>query len=240
VIDGTKAIEPLQQSTASSVARRRCGARTKSGKPCPTPPIKGGTRCRMHGGAAPQVKKAARERLMELREPALVALGKVLRDPKADDATKVRAAVAILDRTGLGPNVKVEVEQLKPWQVLMATALGGAPGVELPEGVDLEAIEANELRSKVRALEAEIDRLRAGRVVVDVEPIDDDEPIDDELASRRELRAVAAVPEPARPVGHTRVHDAMPARREGQVPECLCWMNEGRCKIHRPKSAKRR
>ena len=30
----------------------RCGARTRCGKPCQSPPVCGKRRCRMHGGAA--------------------------------------------------------------------------------------------------------------------------------------------------------------------------------------------
>jgi len=30
---------------------RRCGARTRSGKPCQAPAVTGKARCRMHGGA---------------------------------------------------------------------------------------------------------------------------------------------------------------------------------------------
>jgi glucans biosynthesis protein len=30
----------------------RCGARTRSGKPCRSPVVRGKRRCRMHGGAA--------------------------------------------------------------------------------------------------------------------------------------------------------------------------------------------
>ncbi|WP_456671137.1 HGGxSTG domain-containing protein [Bradyrhizobium sp. USDA 3240] len=29
-----------------------CGARTRSGSPCKSPPVRGRRRCRMHGGAA--------------------------------------------------------------------------------------------------------------------------------------------------------------------------------------------
>jgi hypothetical protein len=38
---------------------------TRKGIPCPTAPIKGGTRCRMHGGASPNAKRAAKQRLAE-------------------------------------------------------------------------------------------------------------------------------------------------------------------------------
>jgi hypothetical protein len=33
-------------------AIRRCAARTRSGNPCQSPPVRGKRRCRMHGGAA--------------------------------------------------------------------------------------------------------------------------------------------------------------------------------------------
>ena len=44
-----------------------CGAMTRSGAPCRQAPIRGAARCRMHGGAAPQVLDAARERVLEAR-----------------------------------------------------------------------------------------------------------------------------------------------------------------------------
>jgi glucans biosynthesis protein len=34
------------------LSRPRCGARTRSGKPCRAPAVEGKPRCRMHGGAA--------------------------------------------------------------------------------------------------------------------------------------------------------------------------------------------
>jgi hypothetical protein len=33
------------------LSSRRCGARTRSGKPCMAPAVRGKQRCRMHGGA---------------------------------------------------------------------------------------------------------------------------------------------------------------------------------------------
>lgn len=41
----------------------RCGARTRAGGACANPPVRGATRCRMHGGALPQVRRAAARRL---------------------------------------------------------------------------------------------------------------------------------------------------------------------------------
>ena len=45
---------------------RRCTAHTTSGRPCRNPPIKGTTVCRVHGGSAPQVRKAAARRAAQL------------------------------------------------------------------------------------------------------------------------------------------------------------------------------
>ncbi len=37
-----------------------CGARTRSGAPCKTPPMRGKKRCRMHGGMSPGAPKGNR------------------------------------------------------------------------------------------------------------------------------------------------------------------------------------
>jgi hypothetical protein len=103
---------------------RRCTATAnRTGERCRAPAIKGGTVCRVHGGAAGHVKKAAKERLLELVDPALAALHKVLTDKDADDSTKVRAAVAILDRTGHGPGAHIEIGVSK-FDQIAANALG--------------------------------------------------------------------------------------------------------------------
>ena len=41
----------------------RCQARTTSGRPCRAHPIRGARVCRVHGGSAPQVRRAAERRL---------------------------------------------------------------------------------------------------------------------------------------------------------------------------------
>jgi len=38
-------------------APHRCGAKTRAGMPCKTPPVRGRTRCRMHGGTSPGAPK---------------------------------------------------------------------------------------------------------------------------------------------------------------------------------------
>jgi glucans biosynthesis protein len=40
-----------QRNTGPMLTSPRCGARTRSGKPCMAPAVSGKRRCRMHGGA---------------------------------------------------------------------------------------------------------------------------------------------------------------------------------------------
>ena len=87
---------------------RRCTARSKrSGQRCKRRPIPGGTVCRMHGGAAPQVKLAAKDRLAALVDPAIDALQRAL-DHKDINAA-VRAAKDLLDRAGLAAPKQMQV-----------------------------------------------------------------------------------------------------------------------------------
>jgi hypothetical protein len=62
--------------------------------------------CRSHGGSARQVKEAARRRLLELVDPALVRLDRMVRE--SDDERVVLAAVKeILTRAGIEPPLPV-------------------------------------------------------------------------------------------------------------------------------------
>lgn len=49
--------------TATNHPSTRCTAHTSAGRPCRNPPVKGAKVCRMHGGSAPQVKRAADRRV---------------------------------------------------------------------------------------------------------------------------------------------------------------------------------
>ena len=86
---------------------RRCSARSKqAGRRCKRAPIPGGTVCRMHGGAAPQVQQAARVRLAALVEPAIAQLERLLNSEHA--AVSLGAAKDVLDRSGFKGPEKVE------------------------------------------------------------------------------------------------------------------------------------
>jgi uncharacterized protein YjcR len=67
------------RNTGPMLSSPRCGAKTRSGKPCMSPAVHGKKRCRMHGGApgsgAPRGNKNAlkhglytREAIEELRQ----------------------------------------------------------------------------------------------------------------------------------------------------------------------------
>jgi hypothetical protein len=79
---------------------RQCSARTRSGARCRQRPIQGGTVCRMHGGSAPQVKRAANLRLLELINPAIATLAREMATAPFS-ADRQRAANSILDRAGV-------------------------------------------------------------------------------------------------------------------------------------------
>ena len=83
------------------VPEHQCTARSKtSGSRCRRPAIRGGTVCRFHGGAAPQVIKKAQERLAELVDPALTRLAKLV---DGDNPSVALGAVKdVLDRNYLG------------------------------------------------------------------------------------------------------------------------------------------
>ena len=58
--------------TGPMLSSRRCGARTRSGKPCLSPAVHGNKRCRMHGGApgsgAPRGNQNARKHRFYTKE----------------------------------------------------------------------------------------------------------------------------------------------------------------------------
>ena len=60
------------RNTGPMLSSQRCGARTRSGKPCASPAVRGKKRCRMHGGAfgsgAPRGNKNALKHGLYTRE----------------------------------------------------------------------------------------------------------------------------------------------------------------------------
>jgi hypothetical protein len=101
----------------------RCIHLNRWGARCKNPPLLGATVCTQHGGNAEHIRRAAAERLtMALPEAVEALTARLKDDPNAapcalckrglprDDHVVVKVATAIMDRGGLGPQSKVEIQ----------------------------------------------------------------------------------------------------------------------------------
>jgi hypothetical protein len=128
-------------TTPAAVHRRpdrhrvRCSRTKRDGEQCKNYAMAGTTVCRKHGGTAPQTQKRARERLIEMLDPAVAALYRIIDKADTSDADRLRAIAMVLDRTGMGARSEVTVEH-KKWELLMEgimiTPPPGTAGLRLP------------------------------------------------------------------------------------------------------------
>lgn len=110
--------DPMSAPDPMSVSPKvRCQAKSKqTKKPCGRTAIAGGTVCRYHGGAAPQVQKAAAVRLAALTDPAIGVLEAFLGprkkgDVPIEDDLAFRVAKDVLDRNGFKAVQRIKVSQ---------------------------------------------------------------------------------------------------------------------------------
>lgn len=110
-------------AASSKTPARKCSAKSKqSGNRCKQPAIPGGKVCRYHGGAAPQVKRKAEERLEATKERVLLeycrlagvdirraftAKGRLLAIPKIDEDT-ARAITGVHFKDGAIARIEFE------------------------------------------------------------------------------------------------------------------------------------
>ncbi len=91
------------------MSAQQCRATSKaSGQQCKRSAIPGGTVCRYHGGAAPQVMSKARERLAALIFPSIAALGEMVSDKTHH--SRLGAVNSALDRNGFKPKDTLNIE----------------------------------------------------------------------------------------------------------------------------------
>ena len=87
-----------------------CTAHKTNGDPCGNRAIRGGSVCRFHGGAAPQVRRAAFVRLVMESDPAAAELIAIYKDKRNPIAVRLRAIEGILDRAGITARQEIDVD----------------------------------------------------------------------------------------------------------------------------------
>jgi ribosomal protein L12E/L44/L45/RPP1/RPP2 len=101
----------------------QCSAKRTNGLPCKNAPIRGGATCYRHGGAAPQVREKANQRLLEIVMPSLARLRKIVLDPTTSDTDALRAIREVLNRTGFTERFALEVAPNDKWMELVNSAV---------------------------------------------------------------------------------------------------------------------
>lgn len=101
----------------------RCTATSKTtGDRCGAMAVSGARVCTYHGGGAPQVKRKAQLRLLELVEPAIATLAREM--TTADKSSdRQRAANSILDRAGMPRTQVVDAGAAKDLLMARITSL---------------------------------------------------------------------------------------------------------------------
>lgn len=107
---------------------RQCTATVHStGERCRASARPGMTVCKVHGGSAPQVVRAARERLLDMVDPALGQQYRLLTKPDTTDANRQRAINAILNRTGLAEHAQLDLSVGESFEDVLRAVAGLAP-----------------------------------------------------------------------------------------------------------------
>lgn len=94
----------------------QCSASNRAGERCMRSATFGMNVCYLHGGKAPQTLATQARRFKEAAGDAMNNLVDIANNSK-DEGVKLRANIAILDRTGHGPSASLKVgqDEAAPW-----------------------------------------------------------------------------------------------------------------------------
>lgn len=143
----------------------RCTARRKNGEPCTNWAIKGANVCRMHGGGAPQVKRAAMVRLLRASDSLMVSLLEIAKDERVPVAVRLAAIRDGLDRAGLTAKAEVDVDvKVSLWEQNVSQIITVvSETVKVPEDVDIVDAEVLDPHEGQAEIDAAMDRDNADR-----------------------------------------------------------------------------
>jgi hypothetical protein len=100
---------PKKNSSDLMHADTRRTARRRNGEPCRNWAMLGTNVCRMHGGAAPQVRRRAQQRILEASDKAAARLVELMQDTNVPYAVQLAAARDLLDRAQLAGRQEIEM-----------------------------------------------------------------------------------------------------------------------------------
>lgn len=98
---------------------QKCHAHKKDGSPCGRWPVRGATVCPKHGGAAPQVRQRAKERLDAHADILMTSLLKIATSAESE-AVRLAATRDALDRAGFGAAQMHKLSVQDPWADLLS------------------------------------------------------------------------------------------------------------------------
>ena len=140
-----------------------CTATRRDGQPCTNFARLASTVCRMHGGSAPQVIRAAQVRLLMASDRLMAQLLLIAEDKSEPTPVRLSAIRDALDRAGLGAKHQIEIDaKVETWEhkadavVVDWGSLGELMPARDPNVVDAELVEENEAHEQAwdRRLEA--------------------------------------------------------------------------------------
>jgi hypothetical protein len=111
----------------------KCTGHKKDGSPCKKIPNRGATVCTSHGGAAPQVRKRAQERLQAAADVLMAALLKIAASAESE-AVRLAAVKDALDRAGFGAAHMVKLAAMQPWDDFLTDLIDDDIFEDVPAG----------------------------------------------------------------------------------------------------------